>query len=76
MVAIAAGCSYHTCAITAAGGAKCWGAGTSGQLGNGQAVSRAMPTDVSGLSTGVTAIATGHEHTCALTTTGGVKQVA
>src|SRR5512133_1330155 len=60
--AIAAGGDYsrddcHTCAIVN-GGAKCWGYGGNGRLGNGYMYDYHVPASVSGLSTGVTAIAT------------------
>jgi alpha-tubulin suppressor-like RCC1 family protein len=54
------------------GAVKCWGDNGNGRLGDGTFINRRSPTDAPGLS-GVTALAAGIEHTCALISGGAVK---
>jgi len=63
----------HTCVLTTAGGVKCWGWNGKGQLGDGSTTNSSRPVAVLDLSSGVSAIATGEVHSCALMMTGGVK---
>lgn len=63
------GAGTHTCGVVRSGsddGLMCWGDGGSGRLGDGTSVSKLVPTQVSGLTTGVTVSATGYAHTCAV----------
>ncbi len=70
--AIAAG-NYFACALTTKGAVKCWGANGYGQRGTGTTTSSARPVAVSGLGKGITSLAGGGYHACALTTKGAPK---
>jgi alpha-tubulin suppressor-like RCC1 family protein len=71
IVQIAAG-GAHSCALTNAGGVWCWGLNWNGQLGDGTTATRLTPVAVSGLGSGVRAIALGDSRSCALTSGGAV----
>jgi alpha-tubulin suppressor-like RCC1 family protein len=56
----------HACAV-AAGGLQCWGAGESGQLGDGVMPRRGpFPAEVFPVGSGVGAVVAGRGHSCAL----------
>jgi alpha-tubulin suppressor-like RCC1 family protein len=63
----------HTCEVTPAGAAMCWGGNTSGELGSAAYPGSKKPVVVTGLSKGVVSIAAGDAYSCALTSGGGIK---
>jgi len=75
VASVSASVSNHTCAVTTAGGVKCWGVNQDGQLGIGSTEPpySAVPLDVAGLTGGMAAVSAGNLHTCARATTGAVK---
>ena len=78
IAALAAG-TNHTCAVTASGGAKCWGDNYLGTLGNndGSVIASSVPLTVVDAGnvpvTGMASIAAGVNFNCATTTAHGVK---
>jgi hypothetical protein len=61
----------HTCALSAAGDAYCWGSNFTGEVGDGGTVMKTVPTKVSS-SVKFSSIVAGTAHTCALTSDGSV----
>lgn len=57
---------YHTCLITPNRGVQCWGRNSDGQLGDGTQLPHTRPVNVTDLASGVTALALGAEHSCAI----------
>lgn len=67
--------AQHSCALIN-GGVKCWGASGEGQIGNHEITlgsKMGVPTEVSGLTSGVAMLAAGSHHNCALLDDGEVQ---
>lgn len=64
--------SYTMCAITTTGVLKCWGLGTSGQIGNAANLTRLIPTIVNS-GTSYSAVSNGQDVTCGITTAGVLR---
>ncbi len=62
--------AFHTCSVTEAGAAVCWG---QAPLGDGTLSSTHQPVTVTGLASGVRQVAGGIGHRCALLDDGTVK---
>jgi alpha-tubulin suppressor-like RCC1 family protein len=72
VTAVSVGLS-SACAVTAGGGVQCWGDSQFGSLGNGSTASSSVPVQVTGLTSGVTAVSVGQSAACAVTEGGGVQ---
>jgi len=59
-----------TCALTAAGGVKCWGLGEHGELGNDSVQSSTIPVDVVGLAAPAVALSNADFRACVVTVDG------
>ncbi len=62
----------HTCAIQIDGSIKCWGRGTSGQLGNNTFTSSSVLVNVIGINNAIE-ISMGGDQSCALLSTGKIN---
>lgn len=60
----------HTCAVKSGGATWCWGINTYGQVGDGTTTNRSTPTALTALASGVSGVAAGSNHTCAVKTDG------
>jgi hypothetical protein len=59
------------CVVTTAGGVECWGDNSFGQLGDGTTAPSEIPVQVTGLTSGATAVSAGYGYACAIVN-GGV----
>ena len=67
--------SQHACAVLTDGTAKCWGNGGSGRIGNAATTTAATPASVKmggNVLTGIRAVASGSESSCAIINSGEV----
>jgi len=67
--------SGYTCALTSAGGVKCWGDNLVGQIGtrNSNPFYFDQPHDIPTLTSGVAQVSVSGLHNCVVTTSGGAK---
>jgi len=65
--------TFSTCALLENGSVRCWGKNDFGQVGDGTTTDRTVPTQVTGLTSGVKFIGKGPSHACALLSTNQVS---
>ena len=63
----------HSCAVTTTGRALCWGRNLFGNIGDGTTTNRSVPTQVSGMTSGIESIAAGNGTSCAISNAGALK---
>ena len=56
----------HTCSLTGAGAAYCWGANSAGQLGDNTTTDRSAPVIAQNTPSDLVDICTGTSYTCVL----------
>ncbi len=61
--------AFHACAVDASGDIYCWGANSSGQLGDESATNKSAPSEVLGEDLIFSSVDAGGLHTCAITAT-------
>ncbi len=71
VTALSASRGDHACAIKTNGDVTCWGAGSSGQLGNGQSNSYEVNPTLTSNGNGFASIASGNSNTCAIKAANG-----
>lgn len=64
--------SDHSCVLNDTGGVKCWGSNSFGQLGDEYISYSTSPMAIEGFTEDITTVSPGGNHTCAITSTGGV----
>ena len=63
----------YSCTLLNSSAVKCWGTNDYGNLGDGTTTQRLTPVTVSGLGSGVSALAAGNRTACAVLDTGAVR---
>ncbi len=66
----------HTCAVITTGPVRCWGGGTSGQIGDGKTDTTVTPQDVKSLASNAVSTSAGGNTSCAVLDTGAVQRRA